>query len=62
MTLALTVDEGGRLRPVLPALASIMGPEAFGLALFETDADGVVRKLTPSFSNSGPDTGSEDGS
>ena len=40
-----TVDEQGRIRPIYAPILSILGKQNIGLALVESDNDGVVRKL-----------------
>ena len=40
-----TVDEQGRIRPIYAPILSILGKKNTGLALVESDNDGVVRKL-----------------
>ncbi|HYB50735.1 MAG TPA: CHASE2 domain-containing protein [Burkholderiaceae bacterium] len=46
--LALDVDAAGQLRiPPAPLLAAAGGAQAFGLALFPVDCDGVVRRFDP---------------
>ncbi|MFT4635250.1 MAG: adenylate cyclase [Chitinophagales bacterium] len=40
-----TVDEQGQIRPIYAPILSILGKKNTGLALVESDNDGVVRKL-----------------
>jgi len=48
IVLVLDVDAAGRPRiPPAPLLAAAGGSEAFGLALFPIDCDGVVRRFDP---------------
>jgi CHASE2 domain-containing sensor protein len=45
LVLAITVDEGGRSRPVHAPFVAAAGPGGTGFALFEADADAVVRRF-----------------
>ena len=45
VVLALTVDEGGRPRPVHPVFLVAAGQEGAGFALWRPDPDGVVRSF-----------------
>ena len=45
VVLALTVDEGGRPRPIHPVFLVAAGQEGAGFALWRADPDGVVRSF-----------------
>jgi class 3 adenylate cyclase len=45
LVLAVTVDDSGRPRKVLPAFLAAAAPDASGFALWKVDADGVVRNF-----------------
>lgn len=45
VVLGRTVDEAGRSRPIAPQYVSAAGPSGIGLAMFEAEGDGVVRRF-----------------
>jgi len=57
LTIGLSLDAQGRVRPVSPLLVAAAGEQAFALAYATVDDDGVARRFVPVFGQSGGTAG-----